>query len=309
MQIEKIYKDLIPYELLFLADENDEQIKKYIDIARFWAAIKDNEVLGIIGLKEENSETIEIVNIAVYEKHQNKKIGTELLEKAISYSKEKEYKEIIIKTGNSGIKQLYLYQRCGFRFDSINKDYFLKNYCVPIYENTIQCRDQIILYYRIYSEKELTKIIKDYWNRFIEENEEYKDRSYEVWKFCYGEYLPNKLLGLVREGKKTGTSSALDLYEKDEKVPEQGDISIITFGNGLPGCIIETKEIRIKNFKDISEEEARLEGEGDLSLDYWRNAHEWFFKLEYEEMGKEFSEGIPVLFERLEVIYDNHRRI
>jgi hypothetical protein len=87
------------------------------------------------------------------------------------------------------------------------------------------------------------------------------------------------------------------------------DISIITNGNGLPGCIIITEEIRKKKFKEIAEEEARLEGEGDLSLEYWRNAHEHFFRLEYEEKGRTFTDKIPVIFEKFEVVYDEERRI
>ena len=304
-KIERIKNQDVPYDLLFLADEDDDQISKYRDAAIFWGAKDGDKVIGMLGLVDRGGKQVEIVCIAVYEEHQNKKIGTELIESAIRYSKEKEYKEIIIKTGNCGLGQLYLYQRCGFRYDSINRDYFLENYKVPIYENNIRCTDQIVLKYRIYTEKEQKLIVEEYWNKFTGLNPEYKDSEYEVWMFCYGEYLPDKLIGLVKEGKKTGTSSTLELYEEgEEKLPEEGDISIITYGNGLPGCIIKTVEKRVKKFKEISEEEARLEGEGDLSLEYWRNAHEWFFKLEYEEMGKEFSEDIPVILERFEVIYN-----
>jgi N-acetylglutamate synthase-like GNAT family acetyltransferase len=177
----------------------------------------DEEIIGIIGLNEINEESTEIVCVAVAVDYQNKKIGTNLIEKAISVSKEKKYKEIIIKTGNCGIGQLYLYQRCGFRFDSVNKDYMTDNYKNPIYENDIQCFDQIILKYRIYSKKELTRIIEKYWNRLIAKNEEYKESKYKVWSFGYSDNLASKLLGYVKEGKKTGTSSALEMYGIDEK--------------------------------------------------------------------------------------------
>ena len=306
--IEQIEGRDVPYDLLFLADEDDDQIKKYRDTALFWVAKQDDVIIGMIGLSEIEEGKVEIKCVAVYEEYQNKKVGTELIERVIAYSKEKEYREIILKTGNCGLGQLYLYQRCGFRYDSINKDYFLKYYKVPIYENTIRCTDQIVLSYRIYTEKELKIIIDNYWKKFTDMKPEYIGKSYEVWGFCYGEYLPNKLIGLVKEGKKTGTSSALELYDvSDEKLPEKGDISIVTYGNGLPGCIIETIETRTKKFKEITEEEARLEGEGDLSLKYWRESHEWFFGLEYKEAGKEFSYNIPVIFERFEVIHDEDR--
>ncbi len=135
----------VPYDLLFLADEDDDQIAKYRNTATFFAAWKDGEIVGIIGLKPCGEAAIEIVNVAVAEKLHNQKIGTGLLEKAIAYSKEKQYREIVIKTGNCGIKHLYLYQRCGFRFDSINKNYMIDHYPNPIFENGIQCMDQIVL--------------------------------------------------------------------------------------------------------------------------------------------------------------------
>ncbi|WP_020614746.1 GNAT family N-acetyltransferase [Sediminispirochaeta bajacaliforniensis] len=307
LETKQIRNEDVPYELIYLADEDDDQIKKYKDTSIFWATMDNEKIIGIIGINEINKESTEIVCVAVDEEYQNKKIGTNLIEKAISVSKEKKYKEIIIKTGNCGMGQLYLYQRCGFRFDSINKDYMIENYKNPIYENDIQCFDQIVLKYRIYSKEELNKIIKEYWKRFIEKNEEYKESEYEVWSFGHTDNLANKLIGYVRQGKKTGTSSALEMYEVDEKVPEESDISIITHGNGLPGCVIKTEEIRKKRFKDITEEEARLEGEGDLSLEYWRNVHEHFFRNEYEKKRKKFSEDIPVIFERFEVIYDEYR--
>ncbi len=309
LKTKQIRNEDVPYALLYLADEDDDQIKKYKDSSIFLATMDDEKIIGIIGINEINEGSTEIVCIAVDEDYQNKKIGTNLIGKAISVAKEKKYKEIIIKTGNCGIWQLYLYQRCGFRFDSINKDYMIENYKNPIYENNIQCIDQIILKYRIYSKEELNKIIEGYWNRFIEKNEKHKESEYEVWSFGYTDNLANKLIGYVKEGKKKGTSSALEMYEIDEKVPKEGDISIITNGNGLPGCIIKTKEIRKKKFKDITKEEAGLEGEGDLSLEYWRNVHEDFFRFEYEEKGKKFTDEIPVIFEKFEVIYDEEKKI
>ena len=157
LQTKQVKNDDVPYELIYLADEDDDQIKKYIDSSTFLATIDDEKIIGIIGMNEINEKSTEIVCVAVDEDYQNKKIGTNLIEKAISVSKEKNYKEIIIKTGNCGIGQLYLYQRCGFRFDSVNKNYMIENYKNPIYENDIQCIDQIILKYRIYSEKELDR--------------------------------------------------------------------------------------------------------------------------------------------------------
>lgn len=308
MQIERIENEKVPYELLYLADEDEKRIEAYRNSAVFFAAYLRGEIVGMTGLENRRGGELEIVCLAVYEHYQNRQIGTALLERAIAYAKEASYRLISIKTGNCGIQQLYLYQRCGFRITSIVKDHFLKHYRVPIFENGIRCVDQVVLHYTIYNQDRLCQMTKAYWDRFVQGHPEYSGRSYEAWHFCYGEHLPNKLLGLVKLGKKHGTSSALQLYGEGEQVPKQGDLSIVTYGNGLPGCIIETKEVRIKPFCEISEEEARLEGEGDLSLSYWREVHEKFFQMEYEEEGKVFSEDIPVLFERFAVIYDEDRK-
>lgn len=126
LKTKQIKNDDVPYELIYLADEDDDQINKYKDTSTFLATMDDEKIIGIIGINEINEESTEIVCVAVDEAYQNKRIGTNLIEKAISYSKDKKYKELIIKTGNCGIGQLYLYQRCGFRFDSVNKDYMIK---------------------------------------------------------------------------------------------------------------------------------------------------------------------------------------
>lgn len=306
--LDRIKNNDVPHVLLYLADEDDEQIEKYKNTALFWAARLDGKIVGSIGLVGLSPNEAEIVSLAVLEEYQNRHIGSQLVETVLAYSIEKGFIDVLIKTGCCGLSQIGLYQKCGFRIDFVNRDYFLGKYKSSIYENGIRCADQVVLSYKIFREEERKSIISDYWDRFIRLKPQYKDRSYEVWNFCYGEYLPNLLIGLVKTGAKTGTSSALELYKSGEKVPETGDISIITYGNGLPGCIIETIETREKKFSEINAEEARWEGEGDLSLQFWREVHRDSFSMEYKEMGKEFYEEIPVLFERFEVLYDEDRK-
>nr|WP_281289991.1 ASCH domain-containing protein [Oceanispirochaeta crateris] len=59
----------------------------------------------------------------------------------------------------------------------------------------------------------------------------------------------------------------------------------------------------------MTSEEARLEGEGDLSLESWKEVHEGFFRLEYAEKGMDFSKQIPVIFERFAMIYNKNMKI
>lgn len=152
--------------------------------------------------------------------------------------------------------------------------------------------------------KEIEKEIEKFWGRFIKKNPHYRGKKYEVWSFGFGVHQADTLLALVREGSKTATSSAEQMYDEGEKKPEKGDISIITYGNGLPGCIIQTTEVKYRRFTEITEEEAALEGEGDLSLNFWRKVHKEAFAREYEEKGMKFHSEIPVIFEKFKVIYD-----
>lgn len=65
---------------------------------------------------------------------------------------------------------------------------------------------------------------------------------------------------------------------------------------------MRTTKVYTVPFKDVSAEHAAKEGEGDLSLDYWREVHKEFFTEELEEIGESFSEDMLVVCEEFEVI-------
>ncbi|WP_227005255.1 ASCH domain-containing protein [Companilactobacillus paralimentarius] len=113
----------------------------------------------------------------------------------------------------------------------------------------------------------------------------------------------DKLAHLVYDGTKTATTSSYDLYTADEYMPQVGDYNIILDGNEEPLCITETLVTEVVPFKYVSAEHAYHEGEGDRTLDYWREVHEDFFKKEYQEAGKEFNDEIPCLCEVFKRIY------
>lgn len=65
---------------------------------------------------------------------------------------------------------------------------------------------------------------------------------------------------------------------------------------------METKNITIIPFKDITYDICSREGEDD-SLESWREGHIRFFSNEGKEIGYEFTEDMLVVFEDFEVIY------
>lgn len=85
------------------------------------------------------------MNVAVVEGQHSRGIGKQLVLDAIKVAKTKGYKTIEIGTGNSSIGQLALYQKCGFRINGVDMDFFIRNYSERIFENGIQCRDMVRL--------------------------------------------------------------------------------------------------------------------------------------------------------------------
>lgn len=125
--------------------------------------------------------------------------------------------------------------------------------------------------------------------------------EYDAWSFG-GD--PDGLAALVLSGKKTATSSAYPCYEAEgEPVPEEGEYSVILDSRDGAVCVIKTVKVYITPFSEVTEEHARKEGEGDLSLGYWRKVHRDFFTGELTETGLAFTEDMPVVCEEFEVVY------
>jgi ribosomal protein S18 acetylase RimI-like enzyme len=137
--------DKIPYDLLLIADPSKRNIDKYIFNSIIHEAVINEEKIGCYVLCILDTETIEIKNIVIDEKHQGKGFGTILLNDAIDKSRIRGFKKIIIGTGNSSAAQLYLYQKVGFRITGIKSNFFTDNYNEVIFENGIECRDLIVL--------------------------------------------------------------------------------------------------------------------------------------------------------------------
>ena len=129
-------------------------------------------------------------------------------------------------------------------------------------------------------------------------------RSYEAWHFCSNEKAANELGKLAKAGIKTATCSLVWEYEAEHgKLPQVGDLSIVTNWDGEPLCIIETTGVQVKAFSQVDEQHAYDEGEGDRSLAYWRQVHWQVFSAECAALGREPTEDMPLVCERFRVIF------
>jgi len=150
------------------------------------------------------------------------------------------------------------------------------------------------------------------WDNFLNsigENVEETNKEYSSWHFEITEESANKLAELVLIGVKKATAASLWVEEHDTgHIPQEGEYSIITNWDGISKCIIQTKRVNIVPYNKVSEEFARIEGEGDKSLDYWKKVHEEYYILECKRIGREFTEDMPVICEEFEVVYKKIKR-
>lgn len=128
-----------------------------------------------------------------------------------------------------------------------------------------------------------------------------ENTPYEAWAFG-GD--PDRLAKLTLEGVKTATSSAYPLYALEkEPLPEPGEYSVILNSRDEAVCVILTEAVEVVPYREVEADHARREGEGDLSLSYWRAVHERFFQTETAAASLVFDEDMPVVCERFRRVW------
>lgn len=128
-----------------------------------------------------------------------------------------------------------------------------------------------------------------------------ENTPYEAWAFG-GD--PDRLAKLTLEGVKTATSSAYPLYALEkEPLPEPGEYSVILNSRDEAVCVILTEAVEVVPYREVEADHARREGEGDLSLSYWRAVHERFFQTEMAAASLVFDEDMPVVCERFRRVW------
>jgi uncharacterized protein YhfF len=153
----------------------------------------------------------------------------------------------------------------------------------------------------------MKETVKNYWEQFLASlpsDSPYRAKTYVSEGWGDSPAMADELGGLIVSGIKTATCSALCEWEVEgAPIPEAGLLTIVLDGRQKPLCIVETVEVFIRKYNEVDADFAREEGEGDLSLNYWRAAHRSFFARVLPKIGKEFSEDMPLVCERFRVIY------
>ena len=143
------------------------------------------------------------------------------------------------------------------------------------------------------------------WNAFLKENPDNKNKLKPgSFYFCDNEKDANECAELVVKGIKQATAISLWWYKvNNEILPKEGDRSIVTDWDGNAKAIIETTEVSLTPYNEITAEFAKIEGEGDKSLEYWKKVHKAYFTREMEPYGEKFTENMIIICEQFKLIY------
>ena len=118
------------------------------------------------------------------------------------------------------------------------------------------------------------------------------------------ERLADTLLQLYLDGTKhAGSGLVVEYTQTGEALPCVGDYWIVLDAKQTPRCIVRTTRVVGHAFRDVPEEIAIAEGEGDLSLAYWRQVHREFYAPYLECLGIDDLEQALVVTELFEVVY------
>lgn len=151
------------------------------------------------------------------------------------------------------------------------------------------------------------------WNDYLASRGLSEDRAPQHVVECFGDSaeLADELLQEVMHGVKRATSSLANEYAHyGEQEPKEGNHWVVCDGKGEPQIILKVVSVTRSSFFDVSAEFAAAEGEGDLSLGYWRREHEKFWKRTQAAIGRNDWEpeittqpGEELLLERIAICW------
>ena len=118
--------------------------------------------------------------------------------------------------------------------------------------------------------------------------------------------LSSELIALICSGRKrAGTSLLWAMEVENESIPLVGELEIVVDHRNEPALVTRMTSVHVVPYDEVTAEYAAIEGEGDGSLEYWREAHWAFFSRECERIGRQPTESMPVVctvFELLHVL-------
>jgi ribosomal protein S18 acetylase RimI-like enzyme len=131
--------------LLHDADEGDDRIRAVLTDPQNtpYLATRDGEPIGAAVMRWQPDES-ELIYIAVDGSHRGQGFGKAIIAELLAEAGRRGVESVLVGTANSSLENIAFYQKCGFRIDSVRKDYF-DYFTEPVYDNGILIRDMLML--------------------------------------------------------------------------------------------------------------------------------------------------------------------
>ena len=143
MEIKQVKENKKQYmDLLFLADEQEDKIDRYLDRGEMFVLL-DPEVVAQCVVCDLGDGIFEIKSIATDPAAQGKGYGRALIEFAMDHYRDRCTK-MLVGTGDSPLTVPF-YKKCGFTEHHRVKNFFTDNYDHPIFEAGVQLVDMVYL--------------------------------------------------------------------------------------------------------------------------------------------------------------------
>lgn len=131
-----------------------------------------------------------------------------------------------------------------------------------------------------------------------------EDGAPSIERFGDHAELTDELLGLVVDGPKRATAGLVaEFAAAGEPLPRVGSHWIACDSSGRPRVVLRSVELRVGPFTSVDERFAFDEGEGDRSLESWREGHRDYWTRVGASLGIEWTEAHDIVFERFEVVW------
>lgn len=109
---------LVP--LIRLAEDSETQLASAIDLGTMYAV----DAIGVVLMLDHAPRERELRYVAVAEGHQRKGVGKAMLADVAEAERARGTARLLVGTTSADTGNLDFYQRCGFRLQSIERDYF-----------------------------------------------------------------------------------------------------------------------------------------------------------------------------------------
>lgn len=141
MQLQVVEQDKKRFlSLLLLADPAEAMIDRYLEAGTLFLLSENQRHIAVAVVLEVSNTECELKNLAVCQDMQGQGYGSIFVQQ-LCLRYRNYYRTMWVGTSQQGVA---FYQRLGFLYSHVKKNFFLQYYPEPIWENGQRCKD---LYY------------------------------------------------------------------------------------------------------------------------------------------------------------------